>query len=152
MNDNRPSLLPAEPQTIVREAVSLKASGSHNCAQAVACAFAPAIGADKDMVYQIGNAFGNGMGCMEATCGSLTGAGIILGIVTGDRIKAMKAMAANKKKFHTRNGATICRKLKGIEIDPETGKMTVGTPLRACNHCVADSSELLAETLATLLP
>lgn len=74
MNDNRPSLLPAEPQTIVREAVSLKASGSHNCAQAVACAFAPAIGADKDMVYQIGNAFGNGMGCMEATCGSLTGA------------------------------------------------------------------------------
>lgn len=134
-----------ETQSIIQEAVSLKASGSHNCAQAVACAFAPHIGADRDMIYKIGNAFGNGMGCMEATCGSLTGAGIILGLVTGDRTKAMKAMAGIIKKFQARNGFTICRELKGIEIDPETGKMTAGTPRRACINCVADSSEFLAE-------
>lgn len=148
MNDTHaPMNTPDLHQDLIRKAVELKASGQYNCAQAVACAFAPAIGADSEQIYNATNAFGRGMGCMEATCGALTGAGIILGIATGDRMKAMQAMSSIVKSFEERNGATICKDLKGISIDPKTKKMIPGTPLRACNLCVADSAEFLADAL-----
>lgn len=148
MSEYNTTLTSPEVEQIVKRAVELKASGKYNCAQSVACAFAPVIGQDSEHLYDIGNAFGNGMGCMEATCGSLTGAGIILGIAAGDRVKAMKAMAGILKKFHERNGATVCKHLKGITVNSETGEISVGKPLRACNFCVADSSEFLAEALS----
>lgn len=137
-----------ESDPIVKKAVALKSSGEYNCAQAVACAFAPVIGADKEQIYNAANAFGRGMGCLEATCGALTGAGIVVGIATKDRLKSMKMMAGILKKFEKRNGATICKNLKGITINPATGAMTAGTPLRPCNLCVADSAEFLAEALS----
>ena len=43
------------------------------------------------------------------------------------------------EKFQERNGATLCRLLKGID----TGKV-----LRDCPDCVADASEFLEEFLS----
>ncbi len=137
-----------EAKALVQEAVNLKASGKYNCAQAVACAFAPVIGADKEQIYNAANAFGHGMGCLEATCGALVGAGLIIGTATKDRVKSMKGVSVILKRFEERNGSTICKKLKGINVDPETGAMTAGKPLRACNLCVADSAEFLADFLS----
>mgnify|MGYP002598384237 FL=1 len=149
MNESQNSILTlSDKELIIKEAVALKSSGKYNCAQAVACAFAPIIGADKNHIYTISHAFGNGMGCLEATCGSLTGAGMIVGLASGDRVKAMRTMAGILKKFQDRNGATVCKMLKGISTNPETGEKVIGKPLRACNLCVADTSEFLAEALA----
>lgn len=135
-------------EALIQRAVEMKSSGKYNCAQAVACAFADTIGADDTVIYNAANAFGHGMGCMEATCGALTGAGLVLGIAYGDRVKSMKQMSGIMKQFEKRNGATVCKKLKGVTIDPETGKMTAGQPLRHCNLCVADAAEFLADTLS----
>ncbi|MDE6277135.1 MAG: C-GCAxxG-C-C family protein [Muribaculaceae bacterium] len=116
-----------------------KASGKWNCAQAVGCAFCEATGVGEETMAQVGAAFGNGMGCMEGTCGALTGAGLVLGMhYGGKRVEAMKAMRRIMAKFQARNGATICKVLKGVET---------GRPLRACADCVADAAEFLEEEL-----
>lgn len=126
--------------TYIDKAVELKKSGEYNCAQAVACAFAPLVGVGHDTLYAATAAYGAGMGCMEGTCGAITGAGMILGLHHGgDRARAMKAAKGLMTAFHARNGATVCRRLKGVDT---------GTPLRACNDCVADAAEFLAESIA----
>ena len=60
-------------------AVQLKHTGC-NCCQAVLCAFAEESGLSELQLRQIGAGFGAGMGCMEATCGALIGAQILLGM------------------------------------------------------------------------
>lgn len=127
-----------DKQAIIDRAVAYKASGKYNCAQSVACAFADILHIDADTLYNSGNAFGRGMGCMQATCGALTGAGIALGHAIHDRHAAMKAMAEIHTRFQQQNGATICRDLKGIDT---------GEPLRSCPGCVADAASLLADIL-----
>ncbi len=128
MDDNR-----------IDRAREAKASGRLNCAQAVACAFCDAAGRSQEEMAAVGAAFGNGMGCMEGTCGALTGAGLVLGLhYKGDRVKAMKRMRRIMARFQQRNGATVCKVLKGVE----TGRV-----LRSCPDCVADAAEFLRDEL-----
>ncbi len=119
-------------------AVERKASGAYNCAQAVACTYADVMGMDEKAVENIAGAFGCGMGNTEGTCGSLIGAGMVLSMKNRDRAKSMREMREIMDKFQQRNGATVCRLLKGLD----TKKL-----LRACNDCVADSCEFLEEKL-----
>ncbi len=53
----------------------------YNCAQAVACVFSRETGLDDDTLRKLGAGFGLGMGCMEATCGALCGAQMVLGLM-----------------------------------------------------------------------
>ena len=115
----------------IKDAVELKKSC--NCAQAVACTYCDLVGIDRDTMMRLTSGFGLGMGNMEGTCGAITGACVVIGGVIADR------MARLLDKFQQRNGATICKQLKGRE----TGRI-----LRACPDCVADASEFLEEILA----
>ncbi|MCX7031789.1 MAG: C-GCAxxG-C-C family protein, partial [Spirochaetes bacterium] len=54
-----------------------------NCAQAVACAFAEDLGADRGLTLRLATGFGGGMGHTGGTCGALTGAFMALGIAFG---------------------------------------------------------------------
>ena len=122
----------------VRCALENKNSGNYKCAQTVACAFADVAGVDEDVLYRLTGAYGTGMGCLEGTCGALVGAGMVLGAVSKDRIEAMKRMKVVMDGFYSRNGATVCKYLKGIET---------GQPLRPCIGCVADAAELLCDVI-----
>lgn len=122
-------------------AAAYKLSGKYNCAQSVACAFSGDVNMDADTLGRITSAFGTGFGCTRGTCGALVGAGVILGLKIGDRVKARAEMKEMMDKFEAKNGATICRQLKGID----TGK-----PLRSCEGCVADAATLLSATLTEL--
>jgi C_GCAxxG_C_C family probable redox protein len=119
-------------------AAERKRCGSHNCAQAILCTYADKAGVDDATARNIANAFGAGMGNMEGTCGALVGAGVVLGMATGDRVKSMKGMKQMMSRFQERNGATQCKLLKGVE----TGKV-----LRECPDCVGDAAEFLEELL-----
>lgn len=119
-------------------AASKKASGTHNCTQAVCCTYHDFTGLDEDTIKNVGNCFAAGMGNMEGTCGALVGAGIVYGLATKDKAKAIKGMRQMMEKFKLRNGTTQCKILKGVG----TGKM-----LRECPLCVADASEFLEELL-----
>lgn len=109
-----------------------------NCAQAVIATYADMVGITEQQAMNLGNAFGSGMGNMEGTCGALTGAAIIVGLATGDKLRSRKAMTKIMTQFQERNGATQCKLLKGVGT---------GQVLRSCEGCVADASELLESEL-----
>ena len=109
-----------------------------NCAQAVIAAYADVVGITEQQAMNLGNAFGSGMGNMEGTCGALTGAAIIVGLATGDKLRSRKVMTKIMTQFQERNGATQCKLLKGVGT---------GLVLRSCEGCVADASELLESEL-----
>ena len=119
-------------------AAEKKRCNSHNCAQAIVHTYADIAGIDEETAMNVAGAFGAGMGNMEGTCGSLVGAGIVLGMVNKDKVKSMKQMREIMAKFQQRNGATQCKLLKGI------GTKVV---LRECPDCVADAAEFLEEQL-----
>ena len=107
-----------------------------NCAQAVLCAYADLAGIDDETAIRLAAPFGAGMGNMEGTCGAITGAGLVLGLVS--KGPATKQMRQIMNKFQERNGATQCKLLKGVG----TGKV-----LRECSDCVADAAEFLEEEI-----
>lgn len=130
-----------EMKSKVDEAVERKRSGRCNCAQSVACCYADVVGIDEDTLGRVTAAFGSGMGTMTGTCGALVGAGVVIGAAIGDRTLARGVMKRIVQTFEARNGATICRDLKGIGT---------GVPLRACNDCVADAASILEDELKQL--
>ena len=119
-------------------AAEKKRSGQYNCAQAVISTYGDLAGIDDATALNIGNAFAVGMGNTEGTCGALIGAGVVVGLRCCHRAKSIQAMRQIMESFQQRNGATVCKQLKGIE----TGKV-----LRACPDCVADACEFLEVAL-----
>lgn len=120
------------------EAAEKKASGKYNCAQAVLCTYSDLTGIDEETSKSLCYSFAAGMGNMEGTCGALVGAGVTLGMITKDKVKAMKGMKQMMCKFQERNHSTTCKVLKGVE----TKKV-----LRECPLCVADACEFLEEII-----
>ncbi len=118
-------------------AVDLKHSGC-NCAQAVITAYCDLTGMTTEEAKALGSAFGNGMGCMKATCGAVVGAGIVLG-----RQKYGTGPVGSKARlliteFEKMCGATVCGDLKGIG----TGKV-----LCSCDDCVRNAVIVLEKIL-----
>lgn len=128
-------------KTRVKEAVERKCNG-YNCAQAVACSYCDIVGVSEDLMSAATSAFGAGMGSMDGTCGAVTGAAVVLGLKIKDKMLAKSAMKNVIDAFKSRNGATVCRQLKGVDS---------GAMLRSCNDCVADAAEFLEKELEKLL-
>ena len=125
----------------IQSAVEKKQTGRYNCAQAVACSFCEHTLLNEETMRQAALGLGAGMGNMEGTCGALTGAGHVIGLVCKeDKPRAMKMSRTLMNKFHERNGATQCKLLKGAES---------GNVIRSCDDCVADAAEFLEEILKT---
>ena len=121
----------------IQEAVNKKRSG-YNCAQAVACTYCDLVGMDEKTIQKITQGFAVGMGTMEASCGAITGAAVILGLLNDDPAKTFVDSRAVISKFKEQNGSVICKELKGIET---------GTVLRECNDCVMDAARFLEEQI-----
>lgn len=117
-----------------------------NCCQAVACAFADALGADENLVFAMGEGFGAGMGGMECTCGAVSGAVLLAGLKNSSRdagnpVTKGKTYQLSKeivKEFRKKNGSVICKDLKGVG----TGKI-----LRSCDGCIEDAAGLVQQFL-----
>lgn len=118
----------------------------YNCSQAVACAYCDLVGVEEPLMHQMMEGFGLGMGCMEGTCGALSGAAIVASMkITGtlsdgsnQRAAVYKATRTMAQRFKVKNQSVICKELKGIE----TGKV-----LRDCRGCVEDAAALLEEVV-----
>ena len=117
------------------KAVELKHNG-HNCCQAVLCAFDDELPLAEDDLNRIGAAFGVGMGCMEATCGALCAAEMILGMRKYEGRPILRDAAALHKAFTEKCGASICKDLKGKDT---------GVVLCECDDCVRNAVSILEE-------
>ena len=118
----------------------------YNCCQAVACSFADEIGVDKETLFKAGEAFGLGMGCMNGTCGAVSGAVMLAGFKNSDgnletpatKVDSYKLSKKILDTFEEKNGSTVCRELKGVD----TGKV-----LRSCPECIMDAVEIVENVL-----
>ena len=118
-------------------AANLKATGQCNCCQAVTKVFADAVNVDEATLQKMSAGFAAGMGCMEATCGALVGANMILGLRTNGEgtVRQSRELLAN---FREKCGAVTCKDLKGVG----TGKV-----LCECDNCVRNAVLALGEIL-----
>jgi C_GCAxxG_C_C family probable redox protein len=118
----------------------------YNCAQAVACTYADLVGMDEAALFKACEGLGLGMGGMEGTCGALSGACMLAGLVNstadlahptskGSTYALSRKMVSD---FSHEAGATACRDLKGRET---------GVVLCPCPRCIDIACELVERTL-----
>ena len=116
-------------------AVWLKHRG-HNCCQAVLCAYAREVGQPAGLLRRMGAGFGVGMGCMEATCGALCAAQMLLGLRAYEGRPLLGRARSLVAAFEEKCGATLCWKLKGRDT---------GEVLCDCDDCVRRAVETVEE-------
>ena len=66
-----------------------------SCSQAVAAAFAPGLGLDRDTALRVSQPFGGGIARKADWCGAITGAFLVIGLKHG-RVRAEDAAARDK--------------------------------------------------------
>ena len=127
----------------------------NTCSQAVLGQYCEKAGLDRASALKIASGFGAGMQ-MAKTCGALTGAYMVLGLLFGNarsgksegRRDVCQAIAAFTRKFKERNGATDCRDLLGCDISTADGSRFAREQhlfTTVCPRFVRDVTELLDE-------
>lgn len=118
----------------------------YNCAQAVACTYCDLVNIDEATMFRMTEALGLGMGCMNGTCGAVSGACVLAGVKrsTGNlehpdsKAQSYKLSKEIVTRFEAQNHSSICKELKGVE----TGKM-----LRPCPDCIKDAAAIVEDLL-----
>lgn len=118
----------------------------YNCCQAVACAYCDLVGMDESDMFRVAEAFGAGMGGMKSTCGAVSGAILLAGLINSDgdtqnpKTKGATYRLSKQivEQFLEKNTTLICRELKGVD----TKKV-----LRSCDGCIEDAAAIAEQLL-----
>ena len=116
----------------------------YNCAQSVALTYADLVDMAPEHLFKITEGFGLGGGNMQGTCGAISGAIALIGLLNscGDMehpsTKAQTYALGREilERFKAQNGSSLCHELKGAG----TGKV-----LRSCPDCIMDACQLFEE-------
>ena len=146
-NENIQTANPLDREVLTNRALELH-NMNYNCAQAVACTLAPIIGADEDVCFRTTEGFGAGMGGLTETCGAISGAAAVVGMMNSSGIEDPTSKQRTYRlirklvgDFRARNGSTLCPELKGIGT---------GQPLCSCNKCIIDGVHLAADAIESI--
>lgn len=102
----------------------------YNCAQSVFCAYTDVTGYDIDTSARMASSFGAGLGRLRETCGVVSAAALVLGIVKGyddpadyqakkDHYALVREYA---DRFRAENASINCRELLTLAgLNPESG-------------------------------
>ena len=116
----------------------------YNCAQSVALTYADLIDMAPEQLFKITEGFGLGGGNMQGTCGAISGAIALIGLLNScgnlehPSTKAQTYALGREilERFKAQNGSILCHELKGAG----TGKV-----LRSCPDCIMDACQLFEE-------
>lgn len=126
----------------------------YNCAQAVVVSFADELKFSKELALKMAAGFGGGMGKQQETCGAVTGAIMVLGLMKGEQVNnndelksgsygAVKEFAREfKEKFKTTN----CLELTGCDLNTPEGAekhKSEGIMENVCAECVRKAVEIV---------
>ena len=117
----------------------------YNCAQAVAMPFCEEMGLDPNLVKRLTEGFGAGMGGRTQTCGALSGAILVAGMLCADAADPGSKMATYgvcgkmSQQFVDHCGSGVCEVIKGL---------TGGKMLCSCNECIACGVKLVEDLIA----
>jgi len=110
-------------EEIIAQALQ-KFDRDHNCAQAVLCSFADELETDPTTLYRMALGFGAGMGRQQKTCGALSGAYMVLGLVLGkghDKDEIYDAVKKLSESFKKQHGSSDCREILGYDLNSREG-------------------------------
>jgi C_GCAxxG_C_C family probable redox protein len=101
----------------------------YNCAQSVMLSFADDLKFSKELAQKVAAGFGGGMGKRQETCGAITGAIMVLGLLKGEEVNnndELKEAAYGSVKDLTRDfilsyKTTLCRELIGCDLNTPEG-------------------------------
>jgi C_GCAxxG_C_C family probable redox protein len=87
------------------------------------------MGLDEELALHLGRAFGGGMGRQALTCGALSGAVMVLGLLgwaQGGQETTLRQESYGKvqellARFRQLHGSTHCRRLMGLDISTAKG-------------------------------
>ncbi len=142
----------------VEQAVACFQEG-FSCSQAVLSTFAPQFGLDRELALRVSGPFGAGMGRMGDTCGAVTGAFMVIGLLHGrtkaedqeTKDKAYALVAELAGQFRQRNGSLACRELLGCDLGTPEGQQYArdrGLSATRCAKFVRDAAEIVERMLA----
>jgi C_GCAxxG_C_C family probable redox protein len=129
-----------------------------NCSQAVFSTFCEEYGLDKTTALKIATSFGAGMGRTGETCGAVTGAFMLLGLIHGkyraeDKKSKEKTYSLVKEfteRFKKINGSVNCSDLIGYDLRTEESLKNANMDNQAdvkCTKYVQDSAEIIQELI-----
>ncbi len=101
----------------------------HNCAQSVVLSFANDLKFSKELALKMAAGFGAGMGREQETCGAVTGAIMVLGLLKGETVNnndELKSQAYGSvreliRDFVAEFQTTRCRDLIGCDLSTPEG-------------------------------
>ncbi len=140
----------------------------YGCAQAVLLAFEDLTGLDREMAARLASSFGGGMGRMREVCGAVSGALMVLGLLSGYSepadtagksrhyadVRAFAARFRERCLAGGRAGSIVCRELLASAHVPSEagGEAEARTPeyyrKRPCPDLCAIAASMVAEMLA----
>ena len=139
-------------------AVDLFLSG-YNCAQSLVLSFADDLKYSKELAQKMAAGFGGGMGKQQETCGAVTGAIMVLGILKGEEVNnndELKASAYGAVKelirdFVAEYKTTQCSELIGCDLNtPEGSEKFKDDKImeNVCAACVKKAVEIVEKLTA----
>jgi len=131
----------------------------YNCAQSVLLSFADDLKFSKELAQKMAAGFGGGMGKQQETCGAVTGAIMVLGLLKGEEVNnndELKAAAYGSVKELSRDfiaayKTTQCRELIGCDLNtPEGSEKFKEEKImeNVCAPCVRKAVEIVENLTA----
>ena len=131
----------------------------HNCAQSVVISFAEDLKFSKELALKMAAGFGGGMGKQQETCGAVTGAIMVLGLLKGEDVNnndELKASAYGAVKdlirdFVAEYKTTNCRELIGCDLNTPEGSAKFKDDKimeNVCADCVKKAVEIVEDLTA----
>ncbi len=129
-----------------------------NCAQSVLLSFSKDYAYSKELALKISAGFGGGMGRTQGTCGAVTGAIMVLGMMKGEKASDNNELKSGTyssvkefvKKFTDEFKTSSCSELTGCDFNTDSGNEKFKTEevmKNICAPCVKRAVEIL-ETLS----
>ena len=126
-----------------------------NCAQAVLSAYCEEFGLDKNTALKLSCGFGAGMGRLQETCGAVSGAYILIGLMHGKcsreddeaKEKTYALVREFSKRFTERNKTCNCREILGIDFINGDKQIARERVQKLCPKMVKDAAEIIEEIL-----
>ncbi len=132
--------------------------GGFNCAQAILSTFGVEHGLGVEQALRLAGAFGAGMARQGETCGAVTGALMVIGLLYGKtrpeddaaRQKTYGLAQQFMDEFRARSGSTLCRQLLGYDLcsaEDYQKAREANVFQTACPGFVRSSAEILQNLL-----
>lgn len=128
-----------------------------SCSQAILAAYGPKLGLIPELAIKIASTFGGGIGRRGETCGAVTGALMVLGLLhdikdSGANARSISLARKFMDRFQSRNGSVICRELLQCDLNTPEGlakNRELHLTAKFCSKFVQDAGEIVEEMIGT---